>query len=519
MPIRNSSVPVDGLALKYPSLLMPEDLEAAAGPILIELSTDTIGDVERCHSFVRESLESGRAMYGSTTGFGALVGHSGRPDPADQTHGLVDFLAAGQGPSLAPQVVRAMLLARAWTLARGQSGVSGGALQVLLEVLASPLALAPVVPEYGSVGASGDLVPMSHALSALMGRGDMLIDGVRVPAADALRTAGLDQLVLEGRDGLALVNGTPLTAAAAGLACAQAARSVVAAITLTGLMTEVLGAGPEYASDSLAVASGHAGCVAVSGLLRDVLDGCVPSGKRQLQEPYSVRCVPQLVGAAWTSVRHATTVTIADLNGVSDNPVFFPEEGEIVHGGNFFGQPVAFAADLLASALTQLANLAERQLDLLMDPHRNTGLNPSLSADPGRQHGLTGVQLSTTSIVVAMRRAAVPAAFQSLSTNQLNQDVVPFGTQAALTALAQAERLRWVHGALAVALRQAVHLGGRTPASEQGAALLERLCETVAPIPYDRPLDGDVRRAADLLDEVAVAHVPSLRESSNTSRS
>ena len=286
----------------------------------------------------------------------------------------------------------------------------------------------------------------------------------------------------------------------------------MASLALSAVMTEVLGAGSEFASESLATASGHAGGMAVSRLLRDLLTGAVPTGLRQLQEPYSVRCVPQLVGAAWTSVRHANSVIISDLNGVSDNPVFFPAGNEIVHGGNFFGQPVAFAADLLASALTQLANLAERQLDLLMDPHRNTGLNPSLSADPGRQHGLTGVQISATSIVVAMRRAAVPAAVQSISTNQLNQDVVPFGTQAALTARDQAERLRWVHGSLAVALRQAVHLSGRELVSDQGAALMERLCEVVPPVHPDRPLDEDVRRAADVLDEVTAFHVPTLRE-------
>lgn len=176
-----------------------------------------------------------------------------------------------------------------------------------------------------------------------------------------------------------------------------------------------------------------------------------------------------------------------------------------MHGGNFFGQPVAFAADLVSSALTQLANLAERQLDLLMDPHRNTGLPSSLSAAPGRRHGLTGVQIAATAIVVAMRRAAIPAAMQSISTNQHNQDIVPFGTQAALTAYEQARKLRWIHGSLAVGLRQALHLADNPPLSAAGAAFFEQLCAAVAPVDPDRPLDADVRRAADLLDDISAA--------------
>jgi histidine ammonia-lyase len=502
--------------LKHPGTLTPEDLEHAAGPVAVHLGTATLRGAERSHRYVTDCLAAGRQIYGSTTGYGALVGHDARTNPSDQTRGLVDFLSVGQGEPLAPELVRAMLLARVWSLAQGRSGLSVPALKSLVSALSTPVA--PVVPEYGSVGASGDLVPMAHAVAALMGRGQMWLDGARVPSAEGLRQAGLAPLVLEGRDGLALVNGTSLTAAASGLACAQASRSVVASIALSGLLMEILGAGSEFASPSLTAASGHPGCVAVALLLRDLVAGAKPSGLRPLQEPYSVRCVPQLAGAAWTSVQHAVEVTTADLNGVSDNPLFFPETDEIVHGGNFFGQPVAFAADLLSSALTQLGNLAERQLDLLMDPHRNTGLNPSLSADPGRQHGLTGVQIAATSIVVAMRRSAIPAAMQSIATNQSNQDVVPFGTQAALTAGRQAERLRWIQGSLAVGLRQAVHLGGRTPTSERGAELLRRLCQEIEPVEPDRPLDADILQAADVLDDWAVdrldhlkAHTPAPR--------
>ncbi|MGW6510962.1 aromatic amino acid lyase [Streptomyces niveus] len=214
------------------------------------------------------------------------------------------------------------------------------------------------------------------------------------------------------------------------------------------------------------------------------------------------------MGAAEASLGHAGRVIADDLGGISDNPLFFAEDDLVAHGGNFFGQPVAFAADLLSITATQLGNLAERQLDLLIDPHRNGGLPPMLAVEPGRQHGVQGVQLAATATVAAMRREAVPASVQSLPTNGHNQDVVPFGTQAALTALAQAERLRWLHGSLAVALRQASHLSSAlSPQRRAGAprcvAVLDRLSAAFAPVDPDRPLDVDVRRAAEVLDEIA----------------
>ena len=177
----------------------------------------------------------------------------------------------------------------------------------------------------------------------------------------------------------------------------------------------------------------------------------------------------------------------------------------MVHGGNFFGQPGAFAADRLNVALVQIGNLAERQLDLLVDPHRTNGLPPMLSPAPGQHHALQGVQLGATATVAAMRRAALPASVQSLPTNLHNQDVVPFGTQAALTALDQARLLRYLHGGLGVGLRQAVHVGARRPLAPRLAEVFDRIAAEVPPIVEDRPLDVAMGRVADLLDSIVTA--------------
>jgi histidine ammonia-lyase/tyrosine ammonia-lyase len=365
---------------------------------------------------------------------------------------------------------------------------------------------APAIPRVGSVGASGDLVPLAHAVQSLRGSGFAYVGATRLASDEALARVGLAPLELDGRDALALVNGTSLTVAAAALAVASIRRSLVAALVQSAVMADMLGCAPGYLSANLLQSSGHRHTVRVGERMRTLLSGLVPSGTRGLQEPYSIRCVPHLLGAAAASVEHASGVVTADLNGVSDNPLFFAEEGEVAHGGNFFGQPVAFVADLLTTAAVQMGNLAERQLDLLIDPGRNGGLPPMLATTPGEQHGVQGVQIVATATSADMRRGAMPASVQSLPTNLHNQDVVPFGTQAALNALDQARSLRWLNGALAVALRQANHVGARRPTAPACRTVLDRLAAAVPPIDPDRPLRADVEAAADVIDAIADEH-------------
>ncbi|MFD0817370.1 aromatic amino acid ammonia-lyase, partial [Micromonospora zhanjiangensis] len=441
--------------------------------------------------------EPGRAVYGATTGFGALVGFAGRTDEADQCDNTLAHLTAGQGPDLATDLVRAALLTRAWSLARGASGVSARVVDGLAAMFGTTFV--PAVPRYGSVGASGDLIPLAYATQALRGRGSAYLDGRRRPADAALREAGLDPLTLDGRDALALVNGTSVTSAALSLALDRVRSAHRALQSLTCLLVDLLGCDPGFLDPRLITAYGHPGAVEVAGRMRATLAGSVPAGDRPLQEPYSIRCTPQLLGAAEDALRYVDGVVAADLGSVNDNPLFFPDDDAVVHGGNFFGQPAAFAADTLANVATQLGNLAERQLDLLVDPHRNGGRPPMLAAGPGQQHGVQGVQLASTALVAEMRRAATPAGMQSLPTNLHNQDVVPFGTQAALRAYDVAELLTLLCGSLAVGLRQAAHVGDRDVTAAGCRSLLDALGEAVAPVDPDRPLDEDVRRAARLV--------------------
>ncbi|MFI2665344.1 aromatic amino acid ammonia-lyase [Micromonospora carbonacea] len=479
------------------------DLRAARDPVRVVVSPQVRDRVTTARSFLSKVLGDDRAVYGSTTGFGALVGYAGRADLRDQADNTLAHLGAGQGPDLAPEVVRATLLLRAWSLARGVSGVSPHVVDALAAMLATTFV--PAVPRLGSVGASGDLIPLGAAAQALRGRGHAYVDGVRLPAAQALAQAGLEPLPLDGRDALALVNGTSLTTAATALTLWSVRASHRAVQVLTTLLADLLGCDPQFLDARLLNAYGHPGAIDVGAAMRRVGDGIVASGKRPLQEPYSIRCAPQLLGAAEDALRHVDAVVAADLGSVSDNPLFFPDDDAVVHGGNFFGQPAAFAADLLSMVVAQVGNLAERQLDLLVDPNRNGGLPPMLAAGPGQQHGLQGVQLASTALIAEIRRDTVPASMQSLPTNLHNQDVVPLGTQAALRALDQARLLHLIVGSLAVGLRQAAYVGARTPSAPGCAEVLAALAEAVPPVDPDRPLDGDVQRAADVVETLVTS--------------
>lgn len=491
------------------SLTSPLDsaaLRRAATPLIVTVDPGARARLDRGRRFfhgLRHGDSGGEAppIYGATTGFGALVGYAGRLDEADQCDNTLAHLGAGQGPDLPQEISRAALLLRTWSLAQGVSGVSAEVVDRLAAMFATTFS--PAIPRYGSVGASGDLIPLAYATQALRGRGHAYVDGRRMPADEALTAAGLRPLTLDGRDALALVNGTSVTTAALALARDSVRGTHRSLMALTCLLADLLGCDPGFLDKDLLRVYGHAGAADVGAGMRRTLTGIRPSGTRPLQEPYSIRCAPQLLGAAEDALRYVDGVVAADLDGVSDNPLFFPdddgEKGKVVHGGNFFGQPAAFAADLLASVTAQLGNLAERQLDLLTDPARNGGLPPMLATVPGMQHGLQGVQLASTAFVAEIRRSATPAGMQSLPTNLHNQDVVPFGTQAALRSYDMAELLGLLSGSLALGLRQAAHVGARRPTASRCAELLDALIEVIPPVEPDRPLDADVRAAARLL--------------------
>jgi len=467
-----------------------------AGSERLSLSTTARAAVERSHRFALQKAASNTPIYGWKTGFGPLVKYAADEDPRKQGFGLLCHLQAGQGAPLEPAVVRSMIRLRLHTASQGLSGISPETVAWLEGAVEEDLV--PVVPSMGSVGASGDLIPMAHAVAAFCGEGEVWLKGERMPAAEALDRLGWQPIPLEGRDSLALVNGTPLMSAAGCVALERARVRLSAASALTALLFDLLGCHDQPIRTKLHEASGHDTHVRAAKAIHHFATGIDKDGRgRPLQESYSLRCAPQVIGAALTAWEQANEVVTREINGVTDNPIFDADGDQVIHGGNFFGQEVAFAMDHLTNAMVQVANLVERQLALLMEPAQTDGLNLMLSPRPGAASGFAGVQLCATAIVAEMRRTAMPASIQTLPTNGMNQDIVPLGTHAALNTLAMIEKLDIVIGALGLAIRQAFHLADRQPDSLIGNSLPALFA--IDPLLEDRPLAADVRQASEII--------------------
>ena len=493
----------------------PDDVEAVAlDPSRPARRTDALeAALQRAREGLDAAQRRGESIYGLTTGFGPLVDHSATTDSStadssttdsptsssQQADGLLNHLSTGSGSWCAPPVVRAMIAARLQALAQGHSAVHLSVFDALLDLLRLPLT--PAVPEIGSLGASGDLTPLAHVARVLTGEGHVLTDdGSTQPAADALRAAGRDPVSLDRRDALALVNGTAFMTGLAALGLSRAERLVERAERLTGWAYRVLGCSLEALDDRLHEARGHAGQRESAAVIRSEATRHGPAERedRPLQEVYSLRTAPQILGAGRDQLRTVRQTVTTELNGVTDNPVVVPsapdspesDTADILHGGNFQGQQVAFAADALNAVLTQVGVLAERQIALLLTPDR-TGAPPLLAWTPGPTSGLAGAQLTATSLVAELRHDAQMSATASLPTNGGNQDVVSMGAMAARRAYEQTDRVASILAVVGLALAQLTHLrsAGR---AEGPAPEPPRWMPAVNPIIDDRPLRGEI---------------------------
>ncbi len=496
---------------------MVEDV--AVGDRSVALSDASKHAIDACHRTLDEARERGDLIYGLTTGFGPLADRT--IDTGDiealQTN-LVYHLASGTGPPLSAPWARAMMLCRTVCLCRGHSAVRPETMRRLLQWLNTDLAAA--VPRYGSVGASGDLTPLSHMALAMMGEGSILNDGRPVDALPVLRQRGIEPVELGDRDGLALVNGTSAMTALAALAQMRARRALRWGIDLAALYAECVGAHRQAFDALVDELRPHPGQRQVANRLRDHLDDSRrlterpqgvqnPSNPRSAvdglpQDAYSLRCIPQMLGAVADAIDYHDNIVTTELNSVSDNPLFDPENSRAVHAGNFFGQHIALASDHLNQSMTVVAVLAERQIAALTDEKRSpfpAFLQPN---NTGIQSGLMGAQVSASSLIAELRTTAQPLGNQSIPTNADNQDVNPMGTLAALRSHDILDRVFEVLSIHAIALRQAHYLatddGGDGGFSSTSASLVEQLQQKVEPIVDDRPLAADIDTLRQWLD-------------------
>jgi histidine ammonia-lyase len=405
--------------------------------------------VDAAAATVAAVLDKGEPVYGINTGFGKLA--SVRIEAADLERlqrNIVLSHAAGVGPPLPDAVVRLVMALKIASLAQGASGIRWATLERLAALLS--LGVLPVIPAQGSVGASGDLAPLAHLAALLIGVGSARIEGIAVPAAQALERHGLAPLVLGPKEGLALLNGTQVSTALALAALFEAERVFQAALVTGALATDAAKGSDGPFDARIQALRGHRGQSEVAAALRSLLAGSAirdshRTGDDRVQDPYCLRCQPQVMGACLDLMRQVAGTLVVEADGVTDNPLIFAATGEVISGGNFHAEPVAFAADILALALCEIGSLAERRVAMLVDPALSR-LPAFLTPRPGLNSGFMLAQVTAAALVSENKQKAYPASVDSIPTSANQEDHVSMATHAAFRLLSMAENAAAIVG-------------------------------------------------------------------------
>lgn len=461
---------------------------------------EDLARMEASAAVVAAHLAAKEPIYGLTQGFGPLVLYPAESE-LEQGSSLISHVATGQGRPLDPEVTRLILWLRINSMRRGFSPVRAQFWQALADMWNA--GFTPAIPRDGTVSASGDLQPLAHAALAFAGQGEAWVRGdggwSTRPATEVLATLGVEPFQWPVREALAFVNGTGVGLAVSILNHQSALRLVRAACLLTGRIATLLRSNPEHYHAGVSLARGQVGQLTAATWIRAELpDGLRRDPARPLQEPYSLRCAPQVLGAVLDQLHAAGDVLAREAKGCTDNPITF--EGQVLHGGNFHAMPVGLASDQIGLALHIVAYLAERQLNLLLSPVTNGDLPPMLTPRAGRGCGLAGVQISATSFIARIRQLVYPASLTTLPTNGWNQDHVPMALNGA-NAVSDALDLAWLAVAsLGLGVAQLAAMVDQRP---EASGVWARMAEISPPLDADRPMAGEVRAARDLLSRHA----------------
>ncbi len=451
---------------------------------------------------VERAVQEDRPAYGITTGFGrfqdvAIPAESRR----ELQKNLLRSHAAGVGPLLPAEVVRAMLLLRANALAKGYSGVRAIVVERLLDFLRHDLL--PVIPSRGSVGASGDLAPLAHLALALLGEGDVFYRKERLSAREALRQAGLDPLELEAKEGLALINGTQMMTAYGTLLIARARHLADVADMAAALSVDVLRGIPDAFAAEVAAVRPHPGHALVASHLRSALSGSrltTRPGQIRVQDAYSLRCTPQVHGAARDALYHVAEVVTRELNAATDNPLIFAEQDQVVSAGNFHGEPLALALDYLGIALAEWAIISERRLERMVNPALS-GLPAFLIEEGGLHSGLMLAQYTAAALVSENKVLAHPASVDSIPTSANQEDHVSMGSVSAEKAWRIQANVEYVLAAELIAGAQAADIVGADKLGAGTARAYRFVRESVSFRDRDRPPGVEIEAVAARLRE------------------
>lgn len=483
-------------------------VSVAHGNAQVRLSPDALAKITNARAIVEQVCDDPSPRYGINTGFGSLSKQRIPPaELADLQRNLIRSHAAGVGTHLPVPIVRGMMLVQAASLARGVSGIRSEVVEAILALLNA--GITPAVPEVGSVGASGDLAPLAAAALVLMGEGEAYHRGVLRRSRDALAEAQITPVVLEAKEGLALINGTHLMAARGALLIEEIAQLLSAAVAACAMSMDAAMATDSFLDPRVHEARNQPGQADVAAALSDALRGSeiIPSHREddpRVQDPYSFRCAPPVLGAALDALRYARQTIERELGAVTDNPLVFPSDdattGDIISAGNFHGMPVAIPLDTITIALSHIAGISERRTFAMLaasDPA--SGLTPYLAPKPGLQSGLMIVQYTAAACCNEIIGLANPASVANISTSAGIEDYNSFGPRAAAKAERAAVLARSVVAIELLCAAQGLEMHRPLRSGEGVERLLEALREHVPTLTDDRPQTPDIEAIAALI--------------------
>ncbi|MFY9536714.1 MAG: histidine ammonia-lyase [Bacillota bacterium] len=497
-----SKVFIDGRTLTY------EDVVAVArGYKSVDIASEVRDQVERTRRVLEDILAQDRVIYGVNTGFGHLASvRISDEELCKLQENLIISHAAGTGDPFPDEVVRAMILLRANSLARGLSGVRYELIEALVSLANHDIC--PIIPEQGSLGASGDLAPLAHLALALLGKGKVRMGGMLMDAALALERAGISPLTLMPKEGIGLINGTQAMTAVGAIALYDAVVLAITADAAASMSIEALRGIPDAFRPCLHQARPHQGQMECAEFISRLLEGSrlvSAPGELRVQDAYSIRCIPQVHGATRDVLEYVRKVINTEINSVSDNPLVFPD-GQVISAGNFHGQPVALAMDFLSIATAELGNISERRIERLLNPALS-GLPPFLAVQGGINSGFMISQYTAASLVSENKVLSAPASTDSIPVSASQEDHVSMGTIAARKARAVVKNVARILAIELMCACQALEFQGPEKLAPGTRKVYDLVRQVLPSLEEDRWLHPDIEAVTELVAEGRIAEV------------
>ncbi len=459
--------------------------------------------VDAACDVVKAAVAGDAPVYGVNTGFGKLAQtRISRDDLTTLQRNLILSHASGVGDLMPENITRLMMLLKLISLTRGASGVSWELICLLHDMLQKEVI--PAIPAQGSVGASGDLAPLAHMAATMIGEGEAFYKGKRMPAAEALHKAGLKPIVLGPKEGLALINGTQFSTAYALAAWFDTWDLACAALVTGALSTDAAMGSPAPFRPEIQTLRGHSGQIDVARTLRTLLENSVirethREDDDRVQDPYCLRCQPQVMGACFGMLRYIATVLETEANAVTDNPLVLTQTGEILSGGNFHAEPIAFAADQLALCIAEIGAIAQRRIAMLVDPAMNFGLPAFLSPSPGVNSGFMIAEVTSAALMSENKQKAAPCSVDSTPTSANQEDHVSMAAHAARRLMGMNDNLAHILGIEWLIAAQGVELRSPLTTSPALQAAIHTLRDKVPALGEDRLMAPDIDTATKML--------------------